>query len=81
MKVVEWIFEILFVVGLWFLVMWALRSLWGWVVPQVFTTAEHVRDEMVQLIAMLYRLWVEGDQVNGVPAIGLSLGVESANLS
>lgn len=44
-------------------------------------TAEHVRDEMVQLIAMLYRLWVEGDQVNGVPAIGLSLGVENANLS
>lgn len=44
-------------------------------------TAEHVRDEMVQLIAMLYRLWVEGDQVNGVPAIGLSLGVENASLS
>lgn len=32
-------------------------------------TAEHVRDEMKQTIAMLYRLWKEGDQVNGVPAI------------
>lgn len=38
MKVVEWIAVILFVVGLWFLVMWALWSLWGWVVPQLFTT-------------------------------------------
>lgn len=36
-------------------------------------TAEHVRDEMKQAIAMLYRLWIEGDQVNGVPAISLSL--------
>lgn len=44
-------------------------------------SAEHVRDEMVQLIAMLYRLWVEGDQVNGVPAIGPALGGENASLS
>lgn len=26
-----------------------------------------VRGEMRQLIAMLYRLWVEGDQVHGLP--------------
>jgi phosphoribosyl-ATP pyrophosphohydrolase len=29
-------------------------------------TAENVRGEMKQLIAMLYRLWVEGDQVHGL---------------
>lgn len=29
-------------------------------------TAEHVRAEMRQLIAMLFRLWVEGDQVHGL---------------
>lgn len=33
-------------------------------------SAQHVADEMRQLMAMLYRLWTEGDQVNGVPAIG-----------
>ena len=27
---------------------------------------ENLRKEMVQLIAMLYRLWVEGDQVHGL---------------
>ena len=32
-------------------------------------TAESVRGEMRQLIAMLYRLWVEGDQVHGLAAI------------
>lgn len=32
-------------------------------------TRENVRSEMIQAIAMLYRLWVEGDQVNGVPPI------------
>lgn len=32
-------------------------------------TAENVRDEMRQLIAMLYRLWVEGDQVHGLPPV------------
>ena len=32
-------------------------------------TAENVRGEMRQLIAMLYRLWVEGDQVHGLAAI------------
>jgi len=32
-------------------------------------TRENVKSEMIQAIAMLYRLWVEGDQVNGVPPI------------
>lgn len=32
-------------------------------------TAENVRGEMRQLIAMLYRLWVEGDQVHGLAAL------------
>ncbi len=32
-------------------------------------TTENVRGEMKQLIAMLYRLWVEGDQVHGLRAI------------
>lgn len=32
-------------------------------------TRENVRGEMVQTIAMLYRLWIEGDEVNGIPAI------------
>ena len=30
---------------------------------------ENVRGEMRQLVAMLYRLWVEGDQVHGLPAL------------
>jgi len=32
-------------------------------------TAENVAKEMTQLIAMLIRLWVEGDQVHGLPPI------------
>jgi phosphoribosyl-ATP pyrophosphohydrolase len=32
-------------------------------------TPENVRGEMRQLIAMLYRMWVEGDQVHGLAAI------------
>jgi phosphoribosyl-ATP pyrophosphohydrolase len=28
-----------------------------------------VRDEMVQTIAMLYRLWCEGDEVHGLPPV------------
>ena len=32
-------------------------------------TAENVRGEMRQLIAMLYRLWIEGDQVHGLPPV------------
>jgi phosphoribosyl-ATP pyrophosphohydrolase len=32
-------------------------------------TAENVAGEMKQLIAMLYRLWVEGDQVHGLTPI------------
>ena len=32
-------------------------------------TAENVRNEMRQLIAMLYRLWVEGDQVHGLSPV------------
>lgn len=32
-------------------------------------SAREVRTEMKQLIAMLYRLWVEGDQVHGLPPL------------
>lgn len=32
-------------------------------------TVENLRGEMRQLIAMLYRLWVEGDQVHGLPPV------------
>lgn len=34
-------------------------------------TREHVEDEMKQTIAMLYRLWCEGDLVHGCPPIGV----------
>lgn len=37
-------------------------------------TAENVRGEMRQLVAMLYRLWVEGDQVHGLAAIRALIG-------
>ena len=33
-------------------------------------TKENLRDEMTQAIAMLYRLWVEGDQVHGLDPVG-----------
>lgn len=36
-------------------------------------TAENVRGEMRQLIAMLYRLWVEGDQVHGLPPVSAAI--------
>ena len=36
-------------------------------------TAENVRGEMKQLIAMLFRLWVEGDQVHGLPSIAAAI--------
>lgn len=32
-------------------------------------TAENLRSEMKQLIAMIYRLWAEGDQVHGLPPV------------
>lgn len=32
-------------------------------------TAENLRSEMKQLIAMIYRLWAEGDQVHGLPSV------------
>ena len=32
-------------------------------------TVENLRGEMKQVIAMLYRLWVEGDQVHGLPPV------------
>lgn len=32
-------------------------------------SAENLRGEMKQVIAMLYRLWVEGDQVHGLPPV------------
>jgi phosphoribosyl-ATP pyrophosphohydrolase len=40
-------------------------------------TAENVAGEMRQLIAMLYRLWVEGDQVHGLPPVGGALHIYS----
>jgi len=36
-------------------------------------TAENVRGEMKQTIAMLYRLWIEGDQVHGLKPISALL--------
>ncbi len=33
-------------------------------------TTEHVREEIVDLIAMLYRLYVEGDKVIGLQPVG-----------
>jgi phosphoribosyl-ATP pyrophosphohydrolase len=36
-------------------------------------TAENVAGEMKQLIAMLYRLWVEGDQVHGLSPIAAAI--------
>ena len=36
-------------------------------------TATHLRDEMRQAIAMLYRLWVEGDQVHGLSPVGAAV--------
>lgn len=32
-------------------------------------SAENLRGEMKQLIAMLYRLWIEGDEVHGLPSV------------
>lgn len=37
-------------------------------------TAENVAGEMKQLIAMLIRLWVEGDQVHGLLPIATCMG-------
>ena len=36
-------------------------------------TAENVAGEMKQLIAMLIRLWIEGDQVHGLPPIAADI--------
>jgi hypothetical protein len=36
-------------------------------------TAENVAGEMKQLIAMLIRLWIEGDQVHGLPPIAAAI--------
>ena len=33
-------------------------------------TKENLRGEMKQAIAMLYRLWVEGDEVHGLEPVG-----------
>lgn len=32
---------------------------------------DELKKEMTQLIAMLYRLWVEGDEVHGLKPVGL----------
>jgi len=39
-------------------------------------TAENLRGEMKQLIAMLYRLWIEGDQVHGLPPVSARIRAE-----
>ena len=39
-------------------------------------TAENLRGEMKQLIAMIYRLWVEGDQVHGLPPVSAAIRPE-----
>ncbi len=36
-------------------------------------TAENLRGEMKQLIAMLYRLWTEGDQVHGLAPVAAAI--------
>lgn len=36
-------------------------------------TAENLRGEMKQTLAMLYRLWVEGDQIHGLPPVRAAL--------
>lgn len=36
-------------------------------------TADNLRGEMKQTLAMLYRLWVEGDQVHGLPPVRAAL--------
>lgn len=40
-------------------------------------TAENLRGEMKQVIAMLYRLWVEGDGVHGLPSVRAALQGET----
>lgn len=40
--------------------------------PDADAQPHAVRGEMVQAIAMLYRIWVEGDQVHGLPPVGLA---------
>lgn len=35
-------------------------------------TVDNLRGEMKQLLAMLYRLWIEGDQVHGLPPVGIA---------
>lgn len=42
-------------------------------------TAENLRGEMKQLIAMLYRLWIEGDQVHGLGSVSAALRGEGGN--
>lgn len=41
-------------------------------------TAENLRGEMKQLIAMLYRLWVEGDGVHGLPSVRAALSAKDS---
>ena len=36
-------------------------------------SAENVRHEMRQLVAMLFRLWLEGDQVHGLRPVSAAL--------
>ena len=42
-------------------------------------TFQNLRGEMVQTIAMLYRLWIEGDQVHGLPAVSDGIAAEAAS--
>lgn len=38
-------------------------------------TMANLRGEMKQTLAMLYRLWVEGDQVHGLPPVSVALAL------
>jgi len=40
-------------------------------------TVDNLRGEMKQLIAMIYRLWVEGDQVHGLPPVSAAIRSEA----
>ena len=42
-------------------------------------TGENLRSEMRQAIAMLYRLWTEGDQVHGLPPVLSLINKEKAH--
>jgi len=42
-------------------------------------TAENLRGEMKQVLAMLFRLWIEGDKVHGLPPVCMALAERVKN--